>query len=137
MLVAVGPLGLESARATVHASFMDDQFERVSQPLAGRTRFVRRLARHGVIATALLSISLGIGVIGYRAIADLGWVDSLLNASMILTGMGPVDPMRGDAAKLFASAYAVFSGVAFLSTVGVLLSPVVHRFLHRLHLDDG
>ena len=74
-------------------------------------------------------------MIGYHAIGGLPWVDSILNASMILTGMGPVDPMRTAAAKLFASAYAIFSGVAFLTSVGVLLAPLFHRFLHHFHLE--
>jgi hypothetical protein len=85
----------------------------------------------------LLGVSLGIGMIGYHYVDELPWLDSLLNASMILTGMGPVDPMKNDAAKWFASIYAIFSGVAFLSTVAVFLSPLVHRFLHRHHLDES
>ncbi|HTE51450.1 MAG TPA: hypothetical protein VK698_11440 [Kofleriaceae bacterium] len=116
---------------------MADHFERVDQPLAARARFLKRLARHGVIAAILLSVSLGIGAVGYHLACHLPWIDAILNASMILTGMGPVDRMDGDGGKLFASAYALFSGVAFLSTVGVLLTPIAHRFLHRLHLDDS
>jgi len=85
----------------------------------------------------LLGVSLGIGVVGYHFINELPWLDSLLNASMILTGMGPVDPMKNDAAKWFASFYAIFSGIAFLSTVAVFLSPLVHRFLHKHHLDES
>jgi len=83
----------------------------------------------------IITGSLGLGVLGYRIFAHLGWIDSLLNASMILTGMGPVDPMRTNGAKLFASFYAIFSGVAFLSSVGVFLAPIAHRLLHRFHLD--
>ena len=67
----------------------------------------------------------------------MGWVDSLLNASMILTGMGPVSLLPSDAAKLFASAYAVFSGVAFLTTFSILIAPILHRILHRLHLNEA
>jgi hypothetical protein len=84
---------------------------------------------------ALIGGSLFLGVVGYHVFAGLTWIDSLLNASMILTGMGPVDRLTGTGAKLFASGYALFSGVAFLSSVGVLVAPVVHRFLHRFHLD--
>jgi hypothetical protein len=84
----------------------------------------------------LLGVSLGIGVLGYHFINNLPWIDALLNASMILTGMGPIDPMKNDAAKLFASFYSIFSGVVFLSTVAVFLSPVAHRFLHKLHVDE-
>lgn len=80
-------------------------------------------------------LSLGIGVIGYHFLADLGWVDSLLNASMILTGMGPVNPMISTEAKLFSSFYALFSGVAFLSIAAVMFAPLIHRFLHKLQID--
>jgi hypothetical protein len=88
------------------------------------------------IALAVIAIALGIGVLGYHHFAGLPWIDSLLNASMILTGMGPIDPMRSDAAKLFASLYALFSGVVFLTAVALLLSPIFHRLLHHFHLDD-
>jgi hypothetical protein len=81
-------------------------------------------------------LPLGIGVLGYHYINDLPWMDALLNASMILTGMGPIDAMKTDAAKLFASFYSIFSGVVFLSTVAVFLAPIAHRFLHKLHVDE-
>ena len=79
--------------------------------------------------------SLALGMLGYHFLARLTWLDALVNASMILTGMGPVDQMTTVGAKLFASFYALFSGVAFLTIVAVLLAPAVHRFLHRFHLD--
>ena len=82
-----------------------------------------------------MSGSLALGVLGYHLLAGLSWIDALVNASMILTGMGPVDPMHTAAAKIFASIYAIFSGVAFLTSVGVLLAPAAHRILHRFHLD--
>ena len=97
--------------------------------------FLRRITRSASIASGLIAVSLGIGVVGYHTLARLGWTDSLLNASVILTGMGPVDPLPTRAAKLFASMYALFSGVAFLTIVAVLLAPVAHRFLHRFHLE--
>lgn len=111
-------------------------FEHQSEPVLPFDQFIKRLLRYTFFAFLLLSISLGIGVAGYHYISDLPWIDSLLNASMILTGMGPVDPMKDDAAKLFASFYSIFSGVVFLSTVAVFLSPIVHRFLHKLHVDE-
>ena len=92
---------------------------------------------YGFYALFLLVFSLGIGVIGYHYLADLGWIDSLLNASMILTGMGPVDRLETDTAKIFASIYSIFSGVVFLTTVAVFLSPLVHRLLHLLHVENG
>ena len=79
---------------------------------------------------------LGIGVLGYHWLARLSWIDSLLNASMILGGMGPVDPLKSDAAKIFASCYALFSGLAFIGIVSVLLAPFVHRMLHRVHAEE-
>ena len=114
---------------------MADRFEHRAEPLLPRRRFFRRLARHGVLGLGLIASALAIGVLGYHGIAGLGWIDSIHNASMILAGMGPVDPMPDGASKLFASAYAIFSGVVFLGTIGVFLSPIVHRFLHRFHLE--
>ena len=105
------------------------------QPLLPADQFRHRVIVFAGLAMLLIGGSLALGIIGYHFIAGLGWVDSLLNASMILTGMGPVDPMRTTAAKVFASAYAIFSGVAFLTSVGVLLAPMFHRVLHRLHLE--
>jgi len=112
-------------------------FEYYSKPLLPRELFLIRVFRYLGFTILLLGVSLGIGVVGYHFINELPWLDSLLNASMILTGMGPVDPMKNDAAKWFASFYAIFSGIAFLSTVAVFLSPLVHRFLHKHHLDES
>ena len=111
-------------------------FEHHRQPLASRRHFARRLLKFAGYSAAFLSASLLIGIVGYHELCGLGWVDSVLNASMILTGMGPVSPMPSNAAKLFASAYAVFSGVAFLTTFSILIAPVLHRVLHRLHLNE-
>jgi len=111
------------------------KFERRHQPLLPANLFRARIVAYAILSGALILFSLAVGVIGYHAIGGLPWVDSILNASMILTGMGPVDPMRTAAAKLFASAYAIFSGVAFLTSVGVLLAPLFHRFLHHFHLE--
>jgi hypothetical protein len=86
---------------------------------------------------SIILTSLTIGIIGYRWLVGLGWIDSILNASFILTGMGPVDTMKTDAAKLFASAYALFSGVVFIGAVGVLLTPGFHRLIHHFHVDLG
>jgi hypothetical protein len=88
-----------------------------------------------LIGATVIGACLALGVVGYHVFARLSWLDSLLNASMILTGMGPVNPMTTTGAKLFASFYALFSGVAFITTIGVLLAPAVHRFLHRFHLE--
>jgi uncharacterized protein involved in cysteine biosynthesis len=98
--------------------------------------FAKRMLRYFIFATILILLSLGIGVVGYHITAGLGWIDSLLNASMILTGMGPVDRLTNDTAKVFASFYSLFSGVAFLSTVAIFLSPIAHRLLHLLHVEN-
>ncbi len=111
------------------------RLEHRHQPLLPFHQFRRRMAAYAAVAGMLIAVSLGIGMVGYHAFGDLPWVDALLNASMILTGMGPVDPMKTTAGKLFAAAYALFSGVAFLTIVGVLLAPAVHRFLHHFHLE--
>ena len=87
-------------------------------------------------AAGVLALALGVGVVGYHVFAGFGWVDSLLNASMILTGMGPVGTLTTTRAKVFASAYALFSGLVFLSLFVTLLTPVIHRLLHRFHVDE-
>jgi hypothetical protein len=112
-------------------------FQTPPPPLAPRRVFLGRLARSAAVFGLFIVGSLVAGVLGYHWLAHLGWIDAFLNASMILTGMGPVDPMPTDAAKIFASLYALFSGVAFLSSVGVLIAPVLHRVLHRLHLESS
>ena len=109
--------------------------QRPHPSLYPRAKFLRRLARSAGMAGALILGSLAVGIVGYHLFGRLSWLDSLLNASMILTGMGPVDPIVSAPGKLFASFYALFSGVAFLTIVAVMLAPVVHRFLHRFHLD--
>lgn len=111
-------------------------YEKKGDDLLPLPRFLRRMLLSALIAAAIAGTALCAGVVGYHRVAGLGWVDSLLNASMILTGMGPVDTMRSDSAKLFASGYALFSGIVFLSAVGIVLAPVFHRILHKFHLDN-
>jgi uncharacterized membrane protein YciS (DUF1049 family) len=111
------------------------EFEHRGEPLLPMAEFRARLLRGFLLGAGLIVGSLVIGVCGYHWLAGLPWVDSILNASMILAGMGPVDPLSTAVAKLFASGYALFSGVMFLTSVGVLVSPIVHRFLHRFHLE--
>jgi hypothetical protein len=105
--------------------------------LLSRALFLRRLLRHGLIGAAVIACSLAIGIMGYRFCAGFSWLDSLLDASMILGGMGPVNPLTTTSGKLFASFYALFAGIAFLATVGILIAPIAHRLLHRLHLEKG
>ena len=106
-------------------------------PQAHRRRaFYHRFLRALGLSASVIAFSLGLGILGYHFIAGLSWVDSLLNAAMILSSMGPVDTLNSDAAKLFASAYALFSGVVFISATGIILSPMFHRVLHRFHIEE-
>ncbi|HRQ24430.1 MAG TPA: hypothetical protein PLF42_13460, partial [Anaerolineales bacterium] len=105
-------------------------------PLASRKVFASRLIRNGLIGLLLIMFSLVIGMLGYHFIEHLSWIDALLNASMILSGMGLVNPVQTDAGKLFASFYALYSGVVPLAAAGVLAAPIFHRFLHHFHLED-
>lgn len=100
-----------------------------------RRVLVRRLIRHGAIVAAFIVLALGLGATGYHIFDGLPWLDAILNAAMILTGMGPIAPISTPAAKMFATVYALFSGVFFLTMVAVLLAPALHHFLHRFHLD--
>ena len=111
-------------------------FERKSEKLLPLPLFLGRVALSFGVAAAIVGIALAVGILGYHFIAKLGWIDAILNASMILTGMGPVASMNDTASKLFASAYALFSGVVFLTAMGIVLSPMFHRVLHIFHLDD-
>jgi hypothetical protein len=111
-------------------------FERKHQKLAPTHVFVRRILAALGVAAALLFFALGLGVLGYHWFAGLGWIDSLLNASMILGGMGPVDQLTAPAAKVFASFYALFSGLMFIAVIGIVLMPIIHRIMHAFHLSD-
>lgn len=111
-------------------------FEHKSQPVASRADFLKRMLGCFALALGVISLALGAGIAGYHWIARLSWIDSVLNASMILGGMGPVDRMDDPTAKIFASGYAIFSGLVFISVMGIILAPVVHRTLHKFHLDE-
>jgi hypothetical protein len=106
-----------------------------SKPLMSHREYRRRLINNGVMSVAFLSLSIGMGMIGYHGWGGLSWLDAFYNAAMILTGMGPVDAMLTPGAKLFAGFYALYSGVAFLTFIAVLFAPVYQRFIHKLHLD--
>jgi hypothetical protein len=112
-------------------------FEHRAEPLLPVRFFVRRLLNHFILALGFMAVALLIGILGYHLTEGLGWLDSLLNASMLLGGMGPVDPLKTTAGKLFASFYALFSGVVFLVIAGIIVAPVAHRLLHRLHLETS
>lgn len=110
-------------------------YEHRSQPLIPTRLFVRRLVNHGLIFALVIGASLAIGIVGYHWTARLSWLDSVLNASMILGGMGQVSELVTPGSKIFASCYALFSGLILLASVGIMIAPIAHRILHRLHLE--
>lgn len=112
-------------------------YERHHEPLISRKAYLRRIARSGGLAAAAILAALFLGVSGYHWIEGIPWVDSILNAAMILGGMGPVAELHTTAGKLFAAAYALFSGLMFIMVAGLLFVPVIHRFLHKFHLEAG
>ncbi len=112
-------------------------YERFNEPLASKKKYNQRMIKSGKFALMIFLTALAIGVFGYHFIADLDWVDAFLNASMILGGMGAIDDLNNNAAKIFAGCYALFSGITFLSSMAIFLSPVIHRILHKLHVNDS
>jgi len=110
-------------------------FEHRRAPLLPRKEFIWRFVRYSALSIGMIGVSLGIGILGYHFLEGLSWIDALVNASMLLGGMGPVNPLRTIAGKIFASFYALFSGMILLVAVGVLIAPLFHRFLHRFHLE--
>jgi hypothetical protein len=110
-------------------------FEHRRQPLVPRIAFLLRMARSAAIAVAIVLAGWALGTIGYHRLAGLPWIDALVNAAMILSGMGPVSELRTTEGKVFASVYALFSGFLFLTITGVLFAPLLHRMIHRFHLD--
>jgi hypothetical protein len=115
---------------------MLQSFEHLGEPVASRTRFFRRLGANVALALIFITVSLAAGMAGYHWLGGLGWVDAFLNAAMILSGMGPVDNLTNDAAKLFAGFYAIYSGLLVVATSALIFAPVLHRVLHRLHVKD-
>ena len=112
------------------------RFEHLDQPLAHRTVFLQRLAANVLVALGLIALSLLVGMVGYRSTQGMDWLDAFLNASMILSGMGPTTPLTHSSAKLFAGFYALYSGLALVAISGLVLAPVFHRVLHGLHVPD-
>ena len=110
-------------------------FEHRSEPLATAGEFRWRMLQFSMFTFTMILFSLAIGVLGYHYFESLSWIDSLLNASMILGGMGPVNPLQTSSGKIFASFYALYSGIVLLASVGVLAAPLFHRILHRFHLE--
>ena len=111
-------------------------FEHHTKPLLPRKVYYQRLARSAALGAVVLISSLGLGMLGYHVLEKLSWIDAFLNASMILSGMGPVATLQTEAGKIFAGCYALFSGIALISIMGIIFAPVVHRFLNKFHLED-
>jgi hypothetical protein len=112
-------------------------YEHKSVPLLARAVFLRRLFLHVLAAVAVVLVSLGIGMAGYAYFEGLAWRDAFLNAAMLLGGMGPVETPQTNGGKLFAGCYALYAGLVFLVAIGIALAPVVHRVLHRFHMDES
>jgi hypothetical protein len=110
-------------------------FEPHGQPLLSRSAFLRRVLRHAGVALGIVFGSLAIGILGYHFLGGFAWVDALLNAAMLLGGMGPIGELHTTTGKIFAALYALYAGLVFLVVAGVLFAPVFHRFLHRFHLE--
>lgn len=110
-------------------------FEHRAKPLLPRREFYRRLARCIAISLAVIAAVLALGMLGYHAFEKMSWVDAFVNAAMILSGMGPVGSLNTDAGKIFAGCYALFSGLAFVTSIGIIFTPIFHRFLHKFHLE--
>lgn len=113
-------------------------FEHVSKPVIPRRQFHSRLARAILLGLGLIAVSLAIGMVGYRwFFPNLDWADAFVNAAMILSGMGPLAVPETLGAKLFSGCYAIYSGLMLVMSAGVVFAPVLHRFLHKLHADEG
>jgi hypothetical protein len=111
-------------------------YERRTDALLSHARFLRRLSLHALVAAGVLLGSLLIGMSGYMFFEDLPWRDAFLNSAMLLGGMGPVDAPKTNGGKVFAGLYALYAGLVFLITVGVMLAPVLHRVMHRFHMAE-
>jgi hypothetical protein len=112
-------------------------YEHKSARVLRRRKLLVRFAQHTGFAFCIILGSLYAGMLGYREFESMTWTDALLNASMILGGMGPVDPLRTQAGKLFAACYALYSGVVFLATMAIVMAPLAHRMLHQFHAESG
>ena len=112
------------------------RYESKHQPLLSRQAFARRLARNFALASLLVGVSLVVGMLGYRYLEGMEWIDAFANASMILSGMGPLGPLQTWGGKLFAGLYALYSGLLMILATGIVFAPVVHRLLHRFHIES-
>ena len=112
-------------------------YERLRDPLAPPPVFYMRVAGNVALVLSMIAVSLAVGMCGYHGFEHMSWIDAFVNASMILSGMGPLGELHTEAGKLFAGSYALYSGLFLVIAAGLLLAPLLHRFLHNMHLDDG
>ena len=112
------------------------RLERKTQPLLNRRAFLGRMAKSFGVAMVFIVVSLFVGMAGYHWLEGLTWIDAYVNAAMILSGMGPLDPPKTASGKFFAGTYALYSGLAVILAAGIFFTPVVHRLLHRFHLEE-
>ena len=111
-------------------------FEHHHEKLLPRRAFLRRLTKYALISLGIVLLSLALGMVGYHVFAGYSWIDSFLNAAMLMVGMGPVNALRTDSAKVFAGIYALYCGLIELVAIGIFAAPIVHRFLHHFHLES-
>ena len=112
------------------------RYERKREPLVSREVFLRRLGRNALVALSIIGVSLIVGIVGYRTLEGMEWIDAFLESAMLLGGMGPIHAPVTVAGKLFAGVYALYSGILVIATAGIILAPIFHRVLHSLHLED-
>jgi hypothetical protein len=111
-------------------------YENYKQQLAPRKVFIKRLAVNWFLGFSICLLSLLFGMAGYHLTENMSWVDAFVNAAMILSGMGPVDPLHSNSGKIFAGCYAMFCGIIFLVIIAILFAPIYHRFFHKFHVND-
>jgi hypothetical protein len=121
----------------IHSPLVHIMFEHRSKPVLPRPKYYRRLAKSVLAGAGLVAVSLAVGMVGYHFFENLSWIDAFANASMILSGMGPLGNLQTAGGKLFAGCYALYSGLVLILVAGVVFAPVVHRFLHKFHVEES
>lgn len=114
---------------------MEQESQKEAQLLSTKI-FLKRVTRNLTVGIAMILVALGIGMVGYHHFEKMSWVDAYVNAAMILSGMGPVSPLQTESGKIFAGTYALFSGILFLVIIALIFGPIIHRFFHKMHLED-
>jgi hypothetical protein len=112
------------------------RYERKNEPLVSRAVFLRRLGRNALVALSIIGVSLVVGMLGYRTLEGMAWIDAFLESAMLLGGMGPIHAPMSSAGKIFAGVYALYSGILVIGTAGIILAPLFHRVLHSIHVES-